>query len=191
MIQVQPYNKNLKEEWNCFVKKSRNSTLLHLRDYMDYHSDRFEDASLMFYDEKERLVAVFPACVSNYNSNVIISHQGLTYGGFVISKDLHAYMLENIISVALQYYTHTKQAAKLIVKPIPYIYDYFPCQEELYFLNQHGGKLTSRCLSQTIELKNRQKLANCAKDVLTKLRETILLSQKQLRKTNGQIFTMF
>ena len=80
MIRIQPYNAPLKEEWDCFVKNSRNSTLLHLRDYMDYHSERFKDASLLFFDEKGRLLSVLPACVSNVQSNVIISHQGLTYG---------------------------------------------------------------------------------------------------------------
>jgi hypothetical protein len=28
---------------------------------MDYHSDRFQDHSLMFYNEKNRLIAVLPA----------------------------------------------------------------------------------------------------------------------------------
>lgn len=171
MIRVLPYNATLKEEWDCFIANSRNSTLLHLRDYMDYHSNRFEDASLIFYDEKGHLQCVFPACISNYNKSVIVSHQGLTYGGFVISKDLHAYKLEEIISITLQYYKKCKQATQLIIKPIPYIYDNSPCQEELYFINQKGGKLTSRSLSQTIEFNRRAKVSQLRSRCINKAKK--------------------
>lgn len=45
------YNPALVDEWNEFVTRSKNGTFLFDRRYMDYHSDRFEDFSLMFYRE--------------------------------------------------------------------------------------------------------------------------------------------
>lgn len=39
--------------WDTFVKASRNGTFLHERSYMDYHSDRFDDYSLMCYQGKD------------------------------------------------------------------------------------------------------------------------------------------
>ena len=47
-------------QWNELVAGSRNGLILHLRGYMDYHSDRFADHSLMAY-AGNRLIAVLPA----------------------------------------------------------------------------------------------------------------------------------
>ncbi|HUR80134.1 MAG TPA: GNAT family N-acetyltransferase, partial [Thermoanaerobaculia bacterium] len=66
--------------WNEFVRASRNGTFLFDRGYMDYHADRFEDRSLLFFDSADRLVAVLPA---HRRGTELISHGGLTYGGFV------------------------------------------------------------------------------------------------------------
>ena len=67
-------------EWNQFVAASKNGTFLFDRRYMDYHSDRFEDYSLMFYREG-RLYALLPA---NRKGDTLQSHAGLTYGGLVM-----------------------------------------------------------------------------------------------------------
>ena len=55
------------------------------RDYMDYHSDRFEDNSLMFFDDSEKLIALLPA---NLRGDILYSHQGLTYGGFLTDENM-------------------------------------------------------------------------------------------------------
>ncbi len=54
------------------------------REFMDYHQDRFEDASLMVYNDK-MLVACIPA---NRVDNNFYSHQGLTYGGIFLKEML-------------------------------------------------------------------------------------------------------
>ena len=41
--------------WNDFVAKAKNATFLFHRDFMEYHSDRFVDYSLLIFDEKEVL----------------------------------------------------------------------------------------------------------------------------------------
>lgn len=51
---------------------------------MDYHSDRFDDCSLLIFKEKT-LVALLPA---NRKDAEVHSHMGLTYGGLVLSKKL-------------------------------------------------------------------------------------------------------
>ena len=53
---------------------------------MEYHSDRFEDFSLMVY-RKGKLEAVLPGNIKN---DVFYSHQGLTYGGLVTSAKITA-----------------------------------------------------------------------------------------------------
>lgn len=69
--------------WNDFVADAKNATFLFHRDFMEYHSDRFEDYSLLIFDEKENLKALFPA---NRIENDLFSHQGLTYGGLILDE---------------------------------------------------------------------------------------------------------
>ena len=47
-IEIQQYIPALRPEWDCFIANSRNGTFLFFRNYMDYHSDRFIDNSLLF-----------------------------------------------------------------------------------------------------------------------------------------------
>ena len=48
-IGVSLYRPMLAQVWDDFVRRSKNATFLHLRNYMDYHRDRFVDHSLLFY----------------------------------------------------------------------------------------------------------------------------------------------
>ena len=47
MLKVRRYNTADATEWDEFVGKAKNATFLLKRGYMDYHSDRFTDCSLM------------------------------------------------------------------------------------------------------------------------------------------------
>ena len=46
-MNIVPYTNQLKDEWDSFVRLSKNGTFLFERGFMDYHSDRFDDCSLM------------------------------------------------------------------------------------------------------------------------------------------------
>ena len=76
-IDVIKYNSNMKAEWDAFVETSKNGTFLFMRNYMEYHSDRFADHSLMFYCNN-RLLAVLPANIRE-SEKTLVSHGGLTY----------------------------------------------------------------------------------------------------------------
>ena len=78
------YNQELKNEWDKFVDNSKNGTFMLKRDYMDYHSDRFQDFSLMFYEDN-KLIAVMPASV---HGDEVRSHGGLTYGGIISNRKM-------------------------------------------------------------------------------------------------------
>ena len=56
MFNIQRYTSDKQAEWDAFIAQSKNGTFLMQRGYMDYHSDRFVDCSLMFY-LKEKLYA--------------------------------------------------------------------------------------------------------------------------------------
>ena len=44
-MKIEPYSTELKPLWDQHVSAARNGHFMHLRDYMDYHSDRFIDYS--------------------------------------------------------------------------------------------------------------------------------------------------
>ena len=81
MFEIKKYSPADRTAWDQFVKTSKNGTFLFERAYMDYHSDRFTDFSLLIF-RKGRLYALLPA---NRVADTLHSHQGLTYGGFVMN----------------------------------------------------------------------------------------------------------
>jgi len=83
MISVRRYTDTDKNLWNNFLENSRTNQFLLSRNFMEYHKDRFEDYSLLVFDEKA-LVAIFPANIKN---NIVVSHSGLTFGGFIVAKE--------------------------------------------------------------------------------------------------------
>ena len=62
-LSVVRYTSDQKIVWDSFVAASRNGTFLFMRDYMDYHADRFTDYSLMFY-KGGRLLALLPGNIA-------------------------------------------------------------------------------------------------------------------------------
>ena len=95
MFEVRLYKDSNKTEWNQFVENSKNGTFLFHRDYMDYHADRFADFSLLIY-RKEKLYTILPA---NRKDNTLYSHQGLTYGGFLMSNKVTANEMLEVMNV--------------------------------------------------------------------------------------------
>jgi hypothetical protein len=127
MIEVRRYTPDKADEWNQFVVESKNGTFLFDRRYMDYHADRFSDHSLMFY-EGSRLLAVLPA---NVSGDTLCSHQGLTYGGLLMSSHLTIVqtmtlfheMNVNLRAEGLRHVTY---------KAIPWVYHRLSAEEDLY-----------------------------------------------------------
>ena len=60
MFEIRKYTDADKEVWNAYVAQARNATFLLNRSYMDYHSDRFIDHSLMIF-RNDKLYALLPA----------------------------------------------------------------------------------------------------------------------------------
>ncbi|EAI4070946.1 GNAT family N-acetyltransferase [Campylobacter jejuni] len=149
MIKIIAYTSNLKEEWNNFNKHSKNGLFMFDRNYMDYHSDRFKDNSLMFYEDN-KLIALLPC---NIKDNILYSHQGLTFGGFISDDNMKQNkMLECF--VLLKEYMKINKIGKLIYKSIPYIYHKKPSDEDLYALFRNDAKLFRVDCSTTIDLQN-------------------------------------
>lgn len=157
------YNDSLKAEWDLFVESSKNGTFLFKRDYMEYHSDRFEDNSLLFYQGK-RLRAVFPAAKI---SDSLISHPGLTYGGMVTDRKMTVTDMLEIFRLLTEE-AKRKGFNNIYYKPVPYIYDSLPAQEDLYALFRHGATIESRNVSSVVETANRLKFREIRKQGVRK-----------------------
>lgn len=136
MIKVYKYNTAYKELWNNFVKNSKNGIFMFDRNFMEYHSDRFVDNSLLFFDDDE-LLALFPANIKN---NTIYSHQGLTYGGFITDSKMKQHKMNDCFNSLVEYMKLNK-ITKLIYKSLPHIYHLQPAEEELYSLFLNNAKL--------------------------------------------------
>ena len=143
------YTPQHKEEWDNFVRHSKNGTFLFHRDYMDYHRDRFTDCSLMFYKEGW-LKALLPANIK-HEENLLQSHGGLTYGGLVMNGDTRTTEVLEMFDALKEYMQKELDVKRLQYKPLPYIYNREPGDEPLYALFRHGAKITARTISTTID----------------------------------------
>ena len=129
MFEIRRYTPALANEWNQFVAASKNGTFLFDRRYMDYHADRFQDHSLLFY-LGERLLAVLPA---HQSGDTLCSHNGLTYGGLVMSPRLTVVQTMNLFR-ELNDYLRGEGFRHVSYKCIPWIYHRLPAEEDLYAL---------------------------------------------------------
>jgi hypothetical protein len=144
------YSKTYYVDWNDFIAKSKNGTFLFHRDFMEYHSNRFEDFSLLVFDEDE-LIAVLPA---NKTGNTLYSHGGLTYGGLVYSEKVK---LSEVIKAlqAILGFLHENGVEKLHIKLTPAIYHKYPADELSYALFLAKANLIRRDSLAVIDLQNR------------------------------------
>lgn len=145
MLEIVRYIPDKAEEWNGFVAKSKNGTFLLNRSYMDYHADRFHDYSLMVY-RRGKLYALLPGCV---DGDTYYSHQGLTYGGLLMSEKTSAADVVRIFK-QLNDLLRTVGLRKVVYKPIPWIYHKQPSEEDLYAIVETCGATMSRGLSSAI-----------------------------------------
>ena len=129
--------------WNAFISTAKNATFLFHRDFMEYHSDRFQDYSLMVFEGK-KLVAVLPA---NRIEGKLFSHQGLTYGGLVFSSAVKLGKSIEILQSAMAF-LQDNQIETLQLKLIPSFYTSFFSEEIEYALFLVEATLIRRdCLS--------------------------------------------
>lgn len=147
MFEVKRYSDGQKGEWDSFVRTSKNATFLFYRDYMDYHSDRFLDCSLMVY-RRGALYALLPANISD--DGILYSHQGLTYGGLLTNERATASEVCKVFDLMNDFY-RKEGVNKVVYKPVPWIYHSLPGEEDLYALFATcNAKLKERSVSSTI-----------------------------------------
>jgi len=149
---VKQYDKNDYQIWNDFIGQAKNATFLFHRDFMEYHKDRFEDFSLLVFED-EKLISVLPA---NKVGDSIYSHQGLTYGGLVYKEQTKLVTVIEIFRSTL-FFLNENNFQKLHLKTLPSIYHLKPAEEVLYALFLAEAKLVRRDSLSVIDLSQENK----------------------------------
>ncbi|SMD46082.1 hypothetical protein SAMN00777080_4761 [Aquiflexum balticum DSM 16537] len=97
---IRAYQNDLNAAWDAVVANSVNGTFIHKRDFMEYHGDRFQECSLIFFLD-EQAVAIFPA---EKSSGKVFSYRGLTYAGWIMTERIQGELLSQMIGDTLQYF---------------------------------------------------------------------------------------
>lgn len=146
-VTLVPYSAERQTEWNEFVGRAKNGVFLFDRRYMEYHADRFQDYSLMVY-HRGALAAVLPA---NRDGETLVTHGGLTFGGFVSDKRMKQTLMIAMFGTLAEHLA-ADGIARIIYKPIPHIYHSLPAEEDLYALFRAGAVLIGRSVSSAIRM---------------------------------------
>ena len=146
-INVVQYSFEYKMLWDNFVSASKNGIFLLYRDYMEYHSDRFRDHSLLFF-KNGKLIGLMPA---NINSDILNSHGGLTFGGIISDSEMKTPIMMEIFEKIV---SHCKEEGftELQYKTVPNIYHQIPAEEDLYALFRLNAKIIGRSIISSVRM---------------------------------------
>jgi len=145
---IKKYSDIYKNQWNDFVKSAKNTHFFFQRDYMEYHSDIFMDFSLLVFNDKKNIISILPA---NIKEDILYSHQGLTFGGFLVDDKMKTETMLEIFE-NLKVFLHQENIKKIVYKCIPHIYHIKPSEEDRYALFRNDAKLIRRDVTSTIDL---------------------------------------
>jgi hypothetical protein len=149
-LQVTIYDASQAARWNTFVATAKNATFILDRRYMDYHSARFNDCSVMIF-RKNELVALFPA---HGHGTEVSSHHGLTYGGLLLQADAKLNDVRDYFDALFQHFK-ALGFTTLIYKQIPSFYCRLPSFEEEYWLHLSRAEIIRKDIGFVVEQRHR------------------------------------
>ena len=161
--------------WNNFVSTAKNATFLFHRDFMEYHSDRFQDFSLLVFEE-DQLISILPA---NKVGDTVFSHQGLTYGGIVLPSNSK---LSNVIFIfkSILLFLNENAISELNLKKIPSIYcDTF--SDEIDYLASicKGNPIMKHAIS-VIDLNSNFKISKSRRECINRGKKLNLVIKEEI-----------
>lgn len=143
-VTVRRYRRDMSRQWDSFVARSINGTFLLTRPYMDYHSDRFSDHSLIAFNTEGAIISLLPA---SEEGETLISHPGLTYGGWIVGQSHCGPAVMLSLFDSLKRYMRDQSFRRLVYKPIPSVYHVYPCEDDIYALFRNGAMMTGCMVS--------------------------------------------
>ena len=183
MIEVKRYTDADADLWNKFNAESKNPLFMFDRNYMDYHRDRFQDHSLIFYED-EKLVAILPM---SERENELVSHGGLTYGGFITDNKMKQHTMDECVTSLLQY-AETEGFDRVYYKVIPHIFHEQPAEEDRYALFVQNARIEKIEASTVINLKKPLKMPKGRKAQISRARREGVIIEERSSATDFDEF---
>lgn len=160
------------DDWDSFLEGALNSTILHTRNFLSYHKNRFVDKSVLVKKDK-KIIAVFPAAVDPSCSTTIVSHPGITYGGLLHAGDVRGDLILEVFNGLINLYKDSGYFS-LVYKCIPTFYHKCPMQDDLYALFRFNAKRYRCDISSLIDLDCRGGLTKGRKWAINKAKKNNL-----------------
>jgi hypothetical protein len=176
-LTIEPYADASREEWEELVGRAPMATFLHRRRFLDYHGDRFEDASAIVRDARGRCAAVFPAARDPAIPARVSSHVGATYGGLIHAGTLGASGSLEAVELLAAHYA-SLGFRELRYKAVPWIYGRAPFDEDVYALWRSGAVLARCDLSVAFRLDSRRRASGGRRDSIRKARAAGVLASR-------------
>ena len=145
MYAIRRYTAVDKPAWDKYVDRARNATFLFRRDYMDYHADRFQDHSLLFY-VGNHLHSILPA---HEKDGVFYSHFGLTYGGLLMDDSVTTADVLQLFC-ELNDYLRLHGFSRVFYRAIPWVYHRQAADDDLYAMFWKCGARLHQRMSGTV-----------------------------------------
>jgi hypothetical protein len=144
-VRAERYDPSARDTWDALVGRARARHFMFKRPYMEYHAERFADASFVILLD-DRPVAAFPA---SRQGDEVVSHGGLTFGGLLSDSELTTVRTIEALE-AITTALRADGVRTLTYKPVPHIYHLAPAEEDLFALHTAGARLAGRELTVAI-----------------------------------------
>jgi hypothetical protein len=168
MMEALAYQPSLKGHWDSVLDRSRNGLFLFRREFMEYHSDRFQDLSYVFLHDGKPVGLV----VGHLDGpDGWATHRGLTHGGIVALSETRTPDLQSMFD-ALHNALRQRNISRVRYKPLPWWLQTSPAQEDLWILDRLGAKREALWLNTLVDLQGSQKVSSLRKRGAAKARQT-------------------
>lgn len=148
-ISLIKYEDSFKSEWNNHIRNSKNPHFFFLRDFIEYHKDRFNEHSIIIKRGK-KIAAVLPG---NIDKDTFYSYQGLTFGGLIVNDKIRAANTGQIIGRVIEYLKELG-VSKIIYKKMPFVYNEVPYEEDVYHMVNRGAEISYTEIGQVVNYSN-------------------------------------
>lgn len=179
-MQIRAFQESDSQQWDDFCANSVNATFLHTRRFLSYHGSRFKDRSLIIEDGKLWL-GILPAAEHPSQSQAVVSHPGITYGGLLHQGRLNGAETLQAFELIRQFYAEQGYQA-LYYKAIPLIYPTVPAQDDLYALFRLGAERYRCDLSSSIDLNNRRQTSERRRRALRKANQAGIVIDNNINR---------
>lgn len=151
-LEIVRFQQDDSSAWDEFTQSANNGTIFHTRKFLSYHPpDRFQDHSLIFLKNGKRIAQLPAVEFEQDGKNLLISHRGASYGGFVVRDTLSIREAFDLVEILLKY-AQANHLHGIDLTPPPQIYLRRPSNYIDFALLQNGFAYRKREISSNIPL---------------------------------------